>query len=101
MTASAVIEKFGEKVLIDGESTRAFVLPMHHKDAEIHMKPLPMGVRNGESYLLICGGAVCEGSLVVLDDESFEVKRSTPVRFMGKISHYEAVLNSLGRNENV
>lgn len=101
MSASAVIRKFGEKVLIDGERTRAFVLPMHHKNGEIHTKPLPMGVKNGESYLLICGSAVNEGSLVILADESFEVKRSTPVRFMGEISHYEAVLRSLGRNDDV
>lgn len=74
---------------------------MHHKDADVNKRPLPLGVKNGESFLLVTDAAVKEGDVVICKNEVFEVCRSTPFYFAGELSHYEAVLRSKGGADDV
>lgn len=101
MIAEKVIRRFGEALSIDGNAAKGFLQPMHPKDADINKRPLQNGVKNDETFLLITDTKVKEGDIVVYSGEAFEVCRSTEVRFMNSVSHFEAVLRSKGRAENV
>lgn len=101
MITESVIRRFGEKITADGQTAKGFIFPMHHKDAERIKQPLPIGVKNGESYLLISCLPLKESSRVICAGEAFEVCRSTEIRFAGRRSHFEAVLRTMGRAEDV
>lgn len=101
MIAQSVIRRFGEALTVDGKAAKGFLQPMHPKDADINKRPLQSGVKNDETFLLITDTEVKEGERIVFNNEAFEVCRSTELRFMGKASHFEAVLRSKGSAEDV
>ena len=97
MKTDGLFRRFGDKISVNGRQGCGILLPMHPKDPEINKRPLPSGVVNGESYLLMTAMPLSEGDTVSCYGYSYEVRRSTQVRLMGDVSHYEGVLRLAGR----
>lgn len=74
MTVQSIIRRYGDSIALPDGMAKGFVFPLHHKDGEIHREPLPVGVKNGESFLLISDIAVSEGTTLCHAGERFEVR---------------------------
>lgn len=97
MKTDGLFRRFGDKISVNGRQGSGILLPMHPKDPEINKRPLPSGVVNGESYLLMTAMPLSEGDTVSCCGHSYEVRCSAQVRLMGDVSHYEGVLRLAGR----
>ena len=64
MTTDGLFRRFGDKISVNGRQGSGILLPMHPKDPEINKRPLPSGVVNGESYLLMTAMPLSEGDTV-------------------------------------
>lgn len=97
MRLEAIMRRWGQKITVNGKEGSGFLLPMHPKNAEINKRPLPVGVVNGETYLLITAMPLSENDKVLCEGLCYEVRRSTKQGFGAELSHYEGVLRLAGR----
>lgn len=101
--STAIFQRFGESITVDGAPARGFISPVNAKKHDNIKKPTAVGVLNGAEYLLITDNVMstCGGEVVVIKGRCFEALRAEPIYYCGEVSHYEAVLRPKGGDGDV